>query len=157
MKQIALIFITLHLLFACSLEHHLNKAIKKGYRCDETSDTIRITSIDSFPIIKNDTIYWEKIATIKDTIITFNTSYIPKTIWRTRFETKYVYKTEKLKQKENTVRLKNDNENITKQVKYKNKPKANLFLIGLFVGIFITLIVKYAINQALQKFTRINL
>ena len=77
MKRIALIFVTLHLLFSCSVNYHLNKAIKKGYRCDEVSDTISITTVDSIPYIVNDSIVWEKIITQKDTIVSYKTSYVP--------------------------------------------------------------------------------
>ena len=76
------------LVCSCSVNYHLNKAIKKGYRCDTISDTIRITKVDSFLIWKHDTTYWEKIITSKDTIIQYRTSYIPKT----RYEIRYDYK-----------------------------------------------------------------
>jgi hypothetical protein len=76
------------LLTSCSVNYHLNKAIKKGYRCDTISDTIRINKVDSFLIVKHDTTYWEKIITSKDTIIQFRTSYIPKTRYEIRFEYK---------------------------------------------------------------------
>jgi hypothetical protein len=56
-------------LWSCSAQYHLNKAIKKGYKCEETGDTIRITTLDSIPVIINDTIVWEKFITTKDTII----------------------------------------------------------------------------------------
>jgi hypothetical protein len=75
-------------LTSCSVNYHLNKAIKKGYRCDTISDTIRITKLDSFLVWKHDTTYWEKIITSKDTIIRYRTSYIPKT----RYEIRYDYK-----------------------------------------------------------------
>ena len=52
-------------LYSCSAEYHLNKAIKKGYKCEETSDTIRITTFDSIPVIINDTIVWEKVPNYK--------------------------------------------------------------------------------------------
>jgi hypothetical protein len=80
--------IILLLVCSCSVNYHLNKAIKKGYRCDTVSDTIRITKVDSFLVWKHDTTYWEKIITSKDTIIQFRTSYIPKT----RYEIRYDYK-----------------------------------------------------------------
>jgi hypothetical protein len=80
--------IILLLVCSCSVNYHLNKAIKKGYRCDTVSDTIRITKVDSFLIWKHDTTYWEKIITSKDTIIHYKTSYIPKT----RYEIRYDYK-----------------------------------------------------------------
>ena len=73
-------------LTSCSVNYHLNKAIKKGYRCDTVSDTIRITKVDSFLIWKHDTMYWEKVVTSKDTIIHYKTSYIPKTRYQIRFD-----------------------------------------------------------------------
>jgi hypothetical protein len=80
--------IILLLVCSCSVNYHLNKAIKKGYRCDTVSDTIRITKVDSFLIWKHDTTYWEKIITSKDTIIQYRTSYIPKTRYEIRFDYK---------------------------------------------------------------------
>ena len=76
------------LLYSCSAQFHLNKAIKKGYRCDTVSDTIRVTKVDSFLVWKHDTTYWVKVVTSKDTIIYYNTSYYPKTRYETRFEYK---------------------------------------------------------------------
>ena len=160
MKQITLIFVTLHLLFSCSLNHHLNKAIKKGYRCDEISDTIKISSIDSFPVIVHDSIVWEKISIQKDTIVRYKTSYVPKTRLQYRFDNR------RFNDSLSVIRaMYNDSlrasvkieRQETKQIKSKNKKGANLFLLGLSIGIILTLIVKYAINQALKKFTRINL
>ena len=75
-------------LTSCSVNYHLNKAIKKGYRCDTVSDTIRITKVDSFLVWKHDTTYWVKVVTSKDTIIYYKTSYLPKTRYETRFEYK---------------------------------------------------------------------
>ena len=75
-------------LTSCSVNYHLNKAIKKGYRCDTVSDTIRITKVDSFLVWKHDTTYWVKVVTSKDTIIYYKTSYYPKTRYETRFEYK---------------------------------------------------------------------
>ena len=44
------------LLNSCSAQYHLNKAISKGYACEQTSDTIRITTLDSIPVIIHDSI-----------------------------------------------------------------------------------------------------
>ena len=74
-----ILLITVIFLYGCSAQYHLNKAIKKGYKCEETGDTIRITTIDSIPVIINDTIVLEKIINTKDTIIKYNTVYVPKT------------------------------------------------------------------------------
>ena len=76
------------LVCSCSVNYHLNKAIKKGYRCDTVSDTIRITKVDSFLVWKHDTTYWVKVVTSKDTIIHYKTSYIPKTRYEVRFDYK---------------------------------------------------------------------
>ena len=76
------------LVCSCSVNYHLNKAIKKGYRCDTVTDTIRVIKVDSFLVKTTDTMYWEKIYTSHDTIIRYKTSYIPKT----RFETRFDYK-----------------------------------------------------------------
>lgn len=80
--------IILLLVCSCSVNYHLNKAIKKGYRCDTITDTIRVVKVDSFLIWKHDTTYWEKIITSKDTIIHYKTSYIPKTRYEIRFDYK---------------------------------------------------------------------
>ena len=90
MKRIALTFIILLSLFAtsCSVNYHLRKAIKKGYKCEEVGDTIRITTVDSFPVIKNNEIVYERYFTTKDTVIQYKTQYVPKTRWQTRIEYK---------------------------------------------------------------------
>ena len=71
------VLLLLFVLYGCSAQYHLNKAISKGYACEQTSDTIRITTLDSIPIIINDTIIWEKFISTKDTIIKYNTIYVP--------------------------------------------------------------------------------
>lgn len=80
--------IILLLMCSCSVNYHLNKAIKKGYRCDTITDTIRVVKVDSFLVKTTDTMYWEKIYTSHDTIIRYKTSYVPKT----RYEIKFDYK-----------------------------------------------------------------
>ena len=123
MKQIALIFVTVHLLFSCSARYHLNKAIKKGYKCEEVSDTIKISSVDSFPVIVHDSIVWEKVIVQKDTIIRNKTSYVPKTRFETRIE--YKYKTKYIKAEAQKVKYQN---------KYITKYKTRwLFVILSFI------------------------
>lgn len=84
-------------LFSCSSErlaqYHYRKALKHGLKVVQDSDTIRITTLDSFPVIKNDTIFWEKFITTKDTIVNFRNVYVPKTRWQTRIEYKERIKT----------------------------------------------------------------
>jgi len=127
------------LLVSCSAEHHLNKAIKKGYKCEEVSDTIQITSVDSFPVIVNDTIVWQKYITQKDTVVMWHTQYIPMTKWEKKIE---------FKLKRDTIRQ----IQRVEVAKYKSekKSKANiwLFVIGFGLGILTKYLLKYA-NKAL--------
>jgi len=76
------------LLTSCSVQNLITRAERKGYRCDTITDTIRVVKVDSFLVVKHDTTYWEKIITSKDTIIRYQTSYIPKTRYEIRFEYK---------------------------------------------------------------------
>jgi len=98
--RLLLPLIVLTLLYGCSsakkAQYHYKKAVKHGLEIVQDSDTIRIISVDSFAVIRNDTIIWEKVITTKDTIINFKNVYLPKTKWQTRIE--YRYKTKILKQ-----------------------------------------------------------
>ena len=78
---------------------HYKKALKYGLQVVQDSDTIRIANIDSFPIIQNDTIFWEKFIAYRDTVIKYNNIYIPKTRWQTRIEYRYKTKVEKIRGK----------------------------------------------------------
>lgn len=114
-------------LYSCSAEYHLKKAIKKGYKCEETGDTIRITTIDSIPYIVNDTILWEKIITSKDTIIKYNKVYVPKTKWQVKTELKFQRDTIRIKEKTKQTEAK-------AEIKSKKRPNLNFLFIGIFVG-----------------------
>jgi len=87
-------------LLACSpakrAQYHYNKALKNGLKVIKDSDTIRITTLDSFAVIHNDTIRYEKFFTTKDTVIHFNNIYVPKTRFQTRIEYKERVKTIKI-------------------------------------------------------------
>ena len=87
-------------LLSCSSErkaqYYYKKAIKHGLNVGQDSDTIRITTLDSFPVIKNDTIVWEKFIAYRDTVIKFNNVYVPKTRWQTKIEYKERVKTLKI-------------------------------------------------------------
>jgi hypothetical protein len=91
MKYLIAILSVLTLL-SCSSErkaqYHYKKALKHGLKVVNDSDTIRITTLDSFPVIKNDTIFWEKFITTKDSVVFFKNVYVPKT----RFQTRIAYK-----------------------------------------------------------------
>jgi hypothetical protein len=102
MKNLYLILAVLTLL-SCSSErkaqYHYNKALKHGLKVIQDSDTIRITTLDSFPVIKNDTIVWEKFIAYRDTVINFRNVYLPKTKWQTRIEYKERVKIERIQGK----------------------------------------------------------
>ena len=134
------ILITSIILCSCSAQYHLNKAIKKGYTCSETGDTIRITTLDSIPVIIHDSIVWEKFITTKDTIIKYNTVYVPKT----RLDKKIEYR---LKVK--TIYK----DRIVEKAKAKAtqpRPRGNLSL--LFVGVGIGLLLSYLFKFARQRY-----
>jgi hypothetical protein len=114
-------------LYSCSAEYHLKKAIKKGYKCEETGDTIRITTIDSIPYIVNDTIRWEKIITSKDTVIRYKKVYLPKTKWQVKTELKFQRDTIRIKEKTKQAEAK-------AEAKSKKRPNLNFLFIGIFVG-----------------------
>ena len=136
------ILLLLFVLYGCSAQYHLNKAIKKGYTCEQTGDTIRITTLDSIPVIVNDTIVWEKFITTKDTIIKYNTVYVPKT----RLEKKIEYKLKIKTIYKNRIVEKAQ----AKAEGKKNQPKRNFFWIGVLVGVLISLLWKIFIKKVLH-------
>ena len=75
-------------LFSCSANHHYRKALKKGLEPIISSDTIRIATIDSIPVVKHDTIVYEKYFSSKDTIVHYENVFVPKTRLETRIEYK---------------------------------------------------------------------
>ena len=116
------------LLASCSAHYHVMKAMKKGYRCDETSDTIQVSTIDSIPYVLRDSIFWEKVIIKKDTIVRYKTSFVPKTRLETKIE--YKYKTKVVNAEVQKVKYQN---------KYITKTRVNwLFVIIAFVLGFIT-------------------
>lgn len=132
MKILSLILV----IFAtsCTANYHLRKAIKKGYRCDEVGDTIRITSIDSIPYVVNDSIYWEKILVQKDTIVRYKTSYVPKTRWQTRIEYKL---------KRDTIRQVQKIE-VAKYKSQKEKPSFWVLILGFVIGMGTMYLFRYS-------------
>ena len=127
------ILITSIILCSCSAQYHLNKAIKKGYKCEETGDTIRITTLDSIPVIIHDSIVWEKFITTKDTIIKYNTVYVPKTRLDKKIEyrlkVKTIYKDRIVEKAQAKAEGK------------KSQPKKNFFWLGVLVGVLLSIII----------------
>ena len=126
-------------LFSCSSErlaqYHVRKALKHGAKLTQDADTIRITTLDSFPVIKNDTIFWEKFITTKDTIVNFKNVYVPKTRWQTKIEYKERIKTLRIQGKTQWKTAK-----AVQVVKYRTSWWLVLlaFVIGFFVRYILT-------------------
>jgi hypothetical protein len=127
------VLLLLFVLYGCSAQYHLNKAIKKGYTCEQTGDTIRITTLDSIPVVINDTIVWEKFITTKDTIIKYNTVYVPKTRLEKRIEYKLKVKTIYKDRIVEKAQAKAEGK--------KNQPKKNFFWLGVLVGVLLSIII----------------
>jgi len=124
-------------LYSCSAKYHYNKALKKGLEVTKQSDTIRISTIDSVPVIKHDTIVYEKFFSSKDTVIMYNNVYVPQT----RLETRIEYKL-----KRDTLRLIKKVE--VQKAKATKKTCWQCFLIailglGLLVLVLFKLVQKY--------------
>jgi hypothetical protein len=122
------------LVTSCTANYHLNKAIKKGYRCDSVADTIRITSMDSFPVIVDNKIVYEYYHTTKDTIVQYNTSFVPQTRWQTRIEYKL---------KRDTIRQVQKIE-VAKYKSQKEKPVFWVLILGFVVGMGTMYLFRYS-------------
>ncbi len=121
---------------SCGVNYHINKAIKKGYRCDEVADTIKITSVDSIPYVLNDSIYFERVLVQKDTIVRYKRSFVPKTRFQTRIEYKLKRDTLKMIEKIEVVKWKTEKRNT-------KKPNILLLVLGFAVGIFTNYLLRH--------------
>ena len=153
MRLILFILIALALV-SCSSErkaqYHVKKALKHGAKFTQDTDTIRIATIDSFPVIVNDSIIWEKIIAYRDTVITYQNVYVPTT----RFQERIRYK-ERIK----TLKIKGDTEVkiVKQQAKVKNnqivKYRTNWWLI--LIAFIIGFVLRFILNSSV--FNRIAL
>jgi len=133
-KLILSLFVTIFAT-SCSVNYHVRKAIKKGYRCDEIADTIRINSIDSIPYVLNDSIYFERVLVQKDTIVRYKRSFVPKTRFETRIEYKLKRDTLKMIEKVEVVKWKTAK-------REKAKPNILLLVLGFVMGMFTTYLLR---------------
>jgi hypothetical protein len=133
-------------LFSCSANYHILRAIKKGYTCGDTADTITISTIDSIPYVLRDSIYWEKVIVQKDTIVRYKRSYVPQTRFQTRIE--YRYKTKVVKAEVQKIKYQN---------KYITKTKINWFVVILafIVGFLVRLSFSETFRSRLQLLTKL--
>ena len=128
-------------LFSCSAKYHYNKAIKRGLQVTQTSDTIRISTIDSIPVIKHDTIVYEHFYSSKDTIIEYKNVYVPQT----RLETRIEYKL-----KRDTLRMITRVEVQRAKAEAKTNKKTNWWGIIIFICVFFGIV--YTLNKILSKY-----
>ena len=139
MKAIYLICVLT--LFSCSAKYHYQKAIKRGLEVVKTSDTIRIATIDSIPVIKHDTIVYERIISSKDTIVYYKNIIVPKT----RLETRIEYKL-----KRDTLRMITRVEVQKAKAQAKENKKTNWWGIIIFICVFGAIV--YTVNKLFNKY-----
>ena len=148
MKIIYAILITFAVV-SCSSErkaqYHVKKALKHGAKLIQDTDTIRITTIDSFPVIRHDSIIWEKFITTKDTVINFRNIYVPKT----RFQERIAYK-ERVK----TLRIQGKTKWKTAKAVQVVKYRTNwwVVLIAFVVGFILRFVLNSAFISRVQLF-----
>ena len=131
MRIYSLIFVLT--LFSCSAKYHYKKALKKGLEPLISSDTIRIATIDSIPVVRHDTIVYEKYFSSKDTIVHYENVFVPKT----RLETRIEYKIHR-----DTIRLETRVE--VERAKASKQPN---YLLWIFLIVLVL-----AGSQILKKF-----
>ena len=129
-----LVTILLIIVTSCTANYHVRRAMKKGYRCDEVADTIRITSVDSIPYIVNDSIYWEKVIVQKDTIVRYKTSFVPLTKYQERI---------RYKLKRDTIRQVQKIE-VAKYKSQKEKPNFWVLILGFVIGMGTMYLFRYS-------------
>ena len=139
MAKLNILLISLFL-YSCSAQYHLNKAIKKGYVCKDTADTLTITKLDSVLVTKFDTTYYETFLRTFDTIVQWKTEYVPKTRLDKKIEYRIKVKTIYKDRIVEKAKAKAEGQKAKTELK-KNRPKGNLNL--LFVGVAIGLLLAY--------------
>ena len=144
MAKLNILLISLFL-YSCSAQYHLNKAIKKGYVCKDTADTLTITKLDSVLITKFDTTYYETFLRTFDTIVQWKTEYVPKTRLDKKIEyrikVKTIYK-DRIVQK---AEARAEGQKAKSEANSK-RPKGNLNLlfVGVGIGLLLSWLWKYA-------------
>jgi hypothetical protein len=133
------------LLYSCSAQYHLNKAIKKGYVCEDTADTLTITKLDSVLVTKFDTTYYETFLKTFDTIVQWKTEYVPKTRLDKKIEYRIKIKTIYKDRIVEKAQARAEGQKAKSEAKSK-RPKGNLNLlfVGVAIGLLLSWLWKYA-------------
>ena len=139
MRKLSTYILILSLILAiivtgCSANYHLRRAIKKGFSVGESADTIRITTIDSFPVIRDNQIVYERFYTTKDTIVQYKTSYVPQTRWQTRIE--YRLKRDTIRQVQKVE--------VAKYKSQREKPVFWVLILGFVIGMGTMYLFRYS-------------
>ena len=144
MAKLNIVLISLFL-YSCSAQFHLNKAIKKGYVCKDTADTLTITKLDSVLITKFDTTYYETFLRTFDTIVQWKTEYVPKTRLEKKIEYKIKVKTIYKDRIVEKAKARAEGQKAKTELK-KTRPKGNLNLlfVGVGIGLLLSFLWKYA-------------
>ena len=144
MAKLNIVLISLFL-YSCSAQFHLNKAIKKGYVCKDTADTLTITKLDSVLITKFDTTYYETFLRTFDTIVQWKTEYVPKTRLDKKIEYRIKVKTIYKDRIVEKAKAKAEGQKAKTELK-KTRPKGNLNLlfVGVGIGLLLSFLWKYA-------------
>jgi hypothetical protein len=144
MGKLSILIISLFL-YSCSAQYHLNKAIKKGYVCEDIADTLTITKLDSVLVTKFDTTYYETFLKTFDTIVQWKTQYVPKTFLDKRIEYKIKVKTIYKDRIVEKAKARAEGQKAKSEVKL-NRPKGNLNLlfVGVAIGLLLSFLWKYA-------------
>ncbi len=139
MKAILAVFVAFAVV-SCSSErlaqYHVRKALKHGAKLTQETDTIRITTVDSFPVIRHDSIVWEKFITTKDTIVKFKNVYVPKTRWQTRIE---------YKERVKTLRIQGKTEWKTAKAQQVVKYRTNWWIV--LIAFVVGFILRFVLNS----------
>lgn len=156
MRLFIIVFLVVLTAFSCSSErqaqYHYRKALKHGLKVVQDTDTIRITTIDSFPVVVNDTIIWEKYIAYRDTVIQFQNVLVPKTKWQTKIEYRERIKTLKIKGDTQVKIVKHEAKaKVKTQQVVKYRTSWWLVLIAFVLGFFL----RFILNSSL--FNRISL
>ena len=139
MKRLSTFSLILSLILAifatgCSANYHIRRAMKKGFSVGESADTIRITTIDSFPVIRDNQIVYERYYTTKDTIVQYKTSFVPQTRWQTRIE--YRLKRDTIRQVQKVE--------VAKYKSQKEKPVFWVLILGFVIGMGTMYLFRYS-------------
>ena len=149
MGKLFIVFISIFL-YSCSAQYHLNKAIKKGYVCEDIADTLTITKLDSVLVTKFDTTYYETFLKTFDTIVQWKTQYVPKTRLDKKIEYRIKVKTIYKDRIVEKAQARAEGQKAKAEAK-SNRPKGNLNLlfVGVAIGLLLSWLWKYAIKSVI--------